>query len=36
MKTFGERADIVAIREAAGADVSSTTTIAQIDNYFMG
>ena len=36
MKTFGERPDIVAIREAAGADVSSTTTIAQIGNYFMG
>ena len=36
MKTFGERADIVAIREAAGADVSSTTPIAQIGNYFMG
>ena len=36
MKTFGERADIVAIREAAGADVSSTTPIAQIGNYFHG
>ena len=36
MKTFGERPDIVAIREAAGADVSSTTPIAQIGNYFMG
>ena len=36
MKTFGERPDIVAIREAAGADVSSTTTIAQIGNYFIG
>ena len=36
MKTFGERADIVAIREAAGADVSSTTPIAQIGKYFLG
>ena len=36
MKTFGERADIVAIRKAAGADVSATTPIAQIGNYFMG
>ena len=36
MKTFGERPDIVAIREAAGADVSSTTMIAQIGNYLMG
>ena len=36
IKTFGERPDIVAIREAAGADVSSTTPIAQIGNYFMG
>ena len=36
IKTFGEREDIVAIREAAGADVSSTTPIAQIGGYFMG
>jgi hypothetical protein len=36
IKSFGEREDIVAIREAAGADVSSTTPIAQISNYFMG
>ena len=36
LKTFGERADIVAIREAAGADVSSTTPIAQIGNYVLG
>ena len=36
MKTFGERPDIVAIREAAGADVLCTTTIVQIGNYFMG
>ena len=34
IKTFGEREDIVAIREAGGADVSSTTPIAQISNYF--
>ena len=36
IKSFGEREDIVAIREAGGADVSSTTPIAQISNYFMG
>ena len=36
IKTFGEREDIVAIREAAGADVSSTTPIAQIGVYFTG
>ena len=36
IKTFGEREDIVAVRQAAGADVSSTTPIAQIGNYFMG
>ena len=36
IKSFGERQDIVAIREAGGADVSSTTSIAQISNYFMG
>ena len=36
IKTFGERSDIVAIREAAGADVSSTTPIVQIGHYFMG
>ncbi|MDC3235115.1 hypothetical protein OBB02_03625 [Candidatus Puniceispirillum sp.] len=36
IKSFGEREDIVAIREAGGADVSSTTTITQISNYFMG
>lgn len=36
IKTFGEREDIVAIREAAGADVSSTTPIAQIGAYFTG
>ena len=36
IKSFGEREDIVKIRETAGADVSSTTPIAQISNYFMG
>ena len=36
IKSFGEREDIVNIRETAGADVSSTTPIAQISNYFMG
>ena len=36
IKTFGERPDIIAIREAAGADVSSTTPIAQIGKYFLG
>ena len=36
IKSFGEREDIVAIREAGGADVSSTTLIAQISNYFIG
>ncbi len=36
VKSFGERADIVAIREAAGADVASTTPLTQIDQYFMG
>ena len=35
IKTFGERDDIVALREAAGADVSSTTPIAQIGKYFL-
>ena len=36
VKSFGERPAIVAIREAGGADVSSTTPLAQIDEYFMG
>ena len=36
VKSFGERPDIVAIREAAGADVTSTTPLTQIDEYFMG
>ena len=36
LKSFGERKEIVSIREAGGADVSSTTPITQISNYFMG
>ena len=36
VKSFGERPDIVAIREAAGADVTSTTPLTQIDEYYMG
>ena len=35
LKSFGEQKEIVAIREAGGADVSSTTSITQISNYFM-
>ena len=33
IKTFGERADIKAIREAGGADVASTTVISPIGEY---
>ena len=36
LKSFGEQKEIVAIREVGGADVSSTTPITQISNYFMG
>ncbi|MDB4026876.1 hypothetical protein N9505_05760 [Candidatus Thioglobus sp.] len=36
VKSFGERPDIVAIREEGGADVSSTTPLAQIDKYYIG
>ena len=36
LKSFGEQKEIVSIREAGGADVSSTTPITQISNYFMG
>ena len=36
IKSFGEREDIVAIREAGGADVSSTTPVTQISHYFFG
>ena len=35
LKSFGEQEEIVAIREAGGADVSSTTPITEISNYFM-
>ena len=35
IKTLGERADILELRESAGADVSSTTPIAQIKKYFL-
>ena len=35
VKTFGESADIVEIREAGGADVSSTTVMTQIGEYFL-
>ena len=36
VKTFGERPDIVEIREAGGADVSSTTVMTQIGEYLLG
>ena len=36
MKTFGERLDVVKRREEAGADVSSTTVITQIGDYWLG
>ena len=36
MKTFGERPDVVKRREVAGADVSSTTIITQIGDYWLG
>ena len=36
MKTFGERPDVVKRREEAGADVSSTTIITQIGDYWVG
>ena len=35
LTSFGEQQEIVAIREAGGADVSSTTPITEISNYFM-
>ena len=35
LKSFGEQKEIVAIREAGGADVSSITPITEISNYFM-
>ena len=36
IKTFGERPDAVKRREEAGADVSSTTIITQIGDYWLG
>ena len=33
IKTFSERSDIKAIREAGGADVASTTVISPISEY---
>ena len=36
MKTFGEQPDVVKRREEAGADVSSTTIITQIGDYWLG
>ena len=36
IKSFGEKEDIVAIREKGGAVVSSITTIAQIGHHFIG
>ena len=35
LKSFGEQQEIVAIREAGVADVSSTTPMTEISNYFM-
>ena len=36
MKTFGERPDVAKRREEAGADVSSTTVISPIGDYWLG
>ena len=36
MKTFGEQPHVVKRREEAGADVSSTTIITPIGEYWMG
>ncbi|MFL2787300.1 MAG: hypothetical protein ACJZ87_12600 [Paracoccaceae bacterium] len=36
MQTFGLRPDVVKAREEAGADVSSTTVITPIGDYWMG
>ena len=36
MKTFGERPEVAKRREEAGADVSSTTVITQIGDYWLG
>jgi len=36
MQTFGLREDVKKAREEAGADVSSTTVITQIGDYWLG
>lgn len=36
MQTFGLRPDVVKAREAAGADVESTTVITPIGDYWLG
>ena len=36
MKTFGERPDVAKRREEAGDDVSSTTVISPIGDYWLG
>ena len=36
MKTFCERPDVAKRREEAGADVSSTTVISPIGDYWLG
>ena len=36
MQTFGLRADVKKAREEAGADVSSTTVITPIGDYWLG
>lgn len=36
MQTFGLRPDVVKAREAAGADVASTTVITPIGHYWLG
>ena len=36
MQTFGLREDVKKAREEAGADVSSTTIITQIGDYWLG
>ena len=36
MQTFGLREDVKKAREDAGADVTSTTIITQIGDYWLG
>ena len=36
MQTFGLRPDVVKAREESGADVSSTTVITPIGDYWLG